>query len=127
MASLAGNPDIRKDRVFLASRIIIINPIMKKTWSRKKINDEFTSMLKADGTPMSRQQIHMLRKRARGICMICSEPAVGVYCLKHTIAVRERMRRKLKYQRRLLKASSYAAQARARVKTPRSKARARKA
>ena len=82
---------------------------MKKTWSRKKINDEFTGMLKADGTPMSRQQVHMLRKKARGICMICSEPAVGVYCLKHTIAVRERMRKKLKYRRRLLKSPSYVA------------------
>ena len=81
---------------------------MKKTWSRKKINDEFTGMLKADGTPMSRQQIHMLRKKAQGICMICAEPAVGVYCLKHTIAVRERMRKKLKYRRRLLKSPSYA-------------------
>jgi hypothetical protein len=66
-------------------------------------------MLKADGTPMSRQQIHMLRKKARGICMICAEPAVGVYCLKHTIAVRERMRKKLKYRRRLLKSPSYVA------------------
>jgi hypothetical protein len=79
----------------------------RKTWSRKQINDEFTGMLKADGTPMSRQQIHMLRKKARGICMICSEPAVGVYCLKHTIAVRERMRKRLKYQRHLLKTSSH--------------------
>jgi hypothetical protein len=83
---------------------------MKKTWSRKKITDEFSGMLKADGTPMSRQQIHMLRKKARGICMICSEPAVGVYCLKHTIAVRERMRKKLKFRRRLLKSASYVAQ-----------------
>ena len=79
---------------------------MKKSWSRKKVHDEFTGMLKADGTPMSRQQIHMLRKKARGICMICAEPAVGVYCLKHTIAVRERMRKKLKYRRRLLKSAS---------------------
>ncbi len=82
---------------------------MKKTWSRKKLVDEFTGMLKADGSPMSRQQVHMLRKKARGICMICSEPAVGVYCLKHTIAVRERMRKKLKYRRRLLKSPSYIA------------------
>lgn len=81
---------------------------MKKTWSRKKLTDEFTGMLKANGEPMSRQQIHMLRKKARGICMICSEPAVGVYCLKHTIAVRERMREKLKYRRRLINSPSYA-------------------
>jgi len=76
-------------------------------------------MLKADGTPMSRQQIHMLRKKARGICMICAEPAVGVYCLKHTIAVRERMRKKLKFRRRLLQSASYVAEsgAKAALKT----------
>lgn len=92
---------------------------MKKTWSRKKLNDEFTGMLKADGTPMSRQQIHMLRKKARGICMICAEPAVGVYCLKHTVAVRERMRKKLKYRRRLLKSPSYTAKnSKVAVKSP---------
>ncbi len=56
---------------------------------------------------MSRQQIHMLRKKAQGLCLTCGEPAVGVYCLKHTIAARERMRKKLKYQRRLHNSSSY--------------------
>jgi hypothetical protein len=78
-----------------------------RTWSRKKIKDQFTGMLKGDGTPMSRQQIHMLRKRARGLCLTCGAPAIGVYCLKHTIAARERMRRKLKYHRRLRKSPSY--------------------
>ncbi|MGA2748616.1 MAG: hypothetical protein ABSG59_07555 [Verrucomicrobiota bacterium] len=78
-----------------------------KSWSRKRISDQFTGRLKADGTPMSRQQIHMLRKKARGICLTCGAPAVGVYCLKHTIAARERMRRKLKYRRRLRKSASY--------------------
>lgn len=80
---------------------------MKKDWSRKKLYDEFTGMTKADGTPMSRQQIHMLRKKARGICLTCGAPAIGVYCLKHTIAARERMRQKLKYRRRLRKSPSY--------------------
>jgi hypothetical protein len=79
----------------------------KKSWSRKKISDEFTGLLKADGSPMSRQQIHMMRKKARGICLTCGAPAVGVYCLKHTIAARERMRQKLKYRRRLRKSPSY--------------------
>src|ERR1700753_1139769 len=79
----------------------------KKSWSRKKISDEFTGLLKADGTPMSRQQIHMMRKKAQGICLTCGEPAVGVYCLKHTIAARERMRHKLHYRRRLRKSPSY--------------------
>ncbi len=79
----------------------------KKDWSRKKINDEFTGLLKADGTPMSRQQVHMMRKKALGICLTCGAPAVGVYCLKHTIAARERMRHKLKYRRRLRKSPSY--------------------
>lgn len=78
-----------------------------KTWSRKKIRDRFSGMLKADGSPMSRQQIHMLRKKAKGICLTCGEPAIGVYCLKHTIAARERMRAKLKYRRRLRNSSSY--------------------
>jgi hypothetical protein len=78
-----------------------------KKWSRKKIVDEFTGTLKADGTPMSRQQIHMLRKKARGLCLTCGAPAIGVYCLKHTIAARERMRKKLKYRRRLHNSASY--------------------
>jgi hypothetical protein len=79
----------------------------EKKWSRKKIVDKFAGRLKADGTPMSRQQIHMLRKKARGLCLTCGEPAVGVYCLTHTIAARERMRRKLKYRRRLTNSASY--------------------
>jgi hypothetical protein len=78
-----------------------------KKWSRKKIADEFTGTLKADGTPMSRQQVHMLRKKARGLCLTCGAPAIGVYCLKHTIAARERMRKKLKYRRRLHNSASY--------------------
>src|ERR1700685_2416660 len=80
---------------------------MNKNWSRKKIQDKFTTMRKADGTPMSRQQVHMARKKARGICLTCGVPAIGVYCLKHTIAARERMRQKLKYRRRLRNSSSY--------------------
>lgn len=110
---------------------------MKKTWSRKKIQDEFTGMVKADGSPMSRQQIHMLRKKVRGICLTCGEPAIGVYCLKHTIAARERMRQKLKYRRRLKKSPSYILENQVRSKRrltrvrqpsrsmPRSKARSR--
>ncbi|MGP8201734.1 MAG: hypothetical protein ACLQU4_19765 [Limisphaerales bacterium] len=78
-----------------------------KSWSRKKINDKYTGLLKQDGTPMSRQQIHMARKKARGICLTCGRPAIGVYCLQHTIAARERMRQKLKYRRRLRNSSSY--------------------
>jgi hypothetical protein len=78
-----------------------------KKWSRKKIDDKFTGMLKADGTPMSRQQVHMLRKKAHGLCLTCGAPAIGVYCLKHTIAARERMRKKLKYRRRLRNSASY--------------------
>jgi hypothetical protein len=113
---------------------------MKKSWSRKKISDEFSGMLKSDGTPMSRQQIHMLRKKARGICLTCGAPAIGVYCLKHTIAARERMRQKLKYRRRLRKSPSYILEKQVRSKRrhlrvrprpaermPRSKARARAA
>jgi hypothetical protein len=89
---------------------------MNTKWSRKKIYDEFTTMRKADGTPMSRQQIHMLRKRAQGICLTCSEPAIGVYCLKHTIVARERMRQKLHYRRRLRTSPSYILEKQARSK-----------
>jgi hypothetical protein len=95
-----------------------------KTWSRKKINDKFAGMTKADGTPMSRQQVHMLRKKARGICLTCGEPAVGVYCLKHTIAARERMRQKLKYRRRLHNSSSYVLEKEVRSKRQHNGARA---
>lgn len=69
---------------------------MKTSYSRKKICDQFAGMSKADGTPMSRQQVHIMRKKARGICLTCGKPAVGVYCLKHTIAARERMRLRLR-------------------------------
>jgi hypothetical protein len=119
---------------------------MKKKWSRKKIFDQFTTMRKADGTAMSRQQIHMLRKKAEGICLTCNKPAIGVYCLKHTIAARERMRQKLNYRRRLHTSPSYILEKQARSKhrtlrlrskgrhglqsavpMPRSKARARAA
>jgi hypothetical protein len=78
-----------------------------KKWSRKKIVDQFTGKLKADGSPMSRQQVHMLRKKAEGLCLTCGKPAIGVYCLKHTIAARERMRKKLHYRRRLRNSASY--------------------
>jgi hypothetical protein len=84
---------------------------MKATWSRKKIRDKFTGMTKSDGAPMSRQQIHMLRKKARGICLTCGKPAIGVYCLEHTIKARERMRVRLNYHRRLRGAPSYVLEA----------------
>lgn len=76
---------------------------------RFKIIDRFTNMKKADGTPMSRQQIHMLRKRARGLCWICNKPALegGYFCLDHQIQARERMRKKLGCRRRNLGATSY--------------------
>ena len=60
--------------------------------SRKKIHDKFSGLLKKDGTPMSRQQVHMLRKHAKKICLTCNQPAIGVYCAKHTLQARERMR-----------------------------------
>ena len=89
----------------------LLNKVMKTTWSRKKIRDRFTGMTKADGAPMSRQQIHMLRKKAHGICLTCGKPALGVYCLKHTIKARERMRVRLNYHRRLRGAPSYVLEA----------------
>src|SRR5581483_9259027 len=97
----------------------------KKSWSRKKITDQYTGMLKADGTPMSRQQVHMLRKKARGICLTCGQPAIGVYCLKHTVAARERMRQKLKYRRRLKQSPSYVLEKQVRSKRRHAKANVR--
>jgi len=87
---------------------------MKTNWSRKKIRDKFSGMTKADGAPMSRQQIHMMRKKARRICLTCGDPAIGVYCLKHTVAARERMRHRLNYHRRLRNSQSYLLQKEAR-------------
>jgi hypothetical protein len=98
---------------------------MKSTWSRKKIRDKFTGMKKANGAPMSRQQIHMLRKKARGICLTCGKPALGVYCLQHTIKARERMRVRLKYHRRLRGAPSYVLQARERSQARATRGRVR--
>lgn len=79
----------------------------EKAWSRKKIVDEFSGMTKADGTPMSRQQIHMLRKKSKGICLTCGKPALGVYCAEHTIQARERMRKILHSKRRHWNSPSY--------------------
>ena len=75
-----------------------------------KIKDKFSNMKKADGTPMSRQQIHMLRKRAKGLCWICSEPALpgGYFCVEHQVQSRERMRERLGCRRRNHGADSYA-------------------
>ncbi len=79
----------------------------QKSWSRKKIVDEFSGLRKADGTPMSRQQIHMLRKKSKGICLTCGKPAVGVYCAEHTVQARERMRKILHSKRRHWNSPSY--------------------
>ena len=87
-----------------------------KPWSRKKIVDEFAGLLKADGTPMSRQQIHMLRKKSRGICLTCGRPALGVYCAEHTVQARERMRKVLHSKRRHWNSPSYNFQERGRAK-----------
>jgi hypothetical protein len=61
----------------------------------------------------------MLRKKARGICLTCGKPAIGVYCLEHTIKARERMRVRLNYHRRLKGAPSYVLEAKEQ-KQPRS-------
>ena len=82
-------------------------------------------MTKTDGAPMSRQQIHMLRKKARGICLTCGKPALGVYCLEHTIKARERMRVRLNYHRRLRGAPSYVLEAREKSQTRTARGRAR--
>ncbi len=88
---------------------------------RFKIIDRFTNMKKADGTPMSRQQIHMLRKRARGLCWICSKAALegGYFCLDHQIQARERMRKKLGCRRRNTGAASYKLKEKAQARSKR--------
>lgn len=55
-----------------------------KTYTRKKIVDEFTDL------PISRQQKWQLRRAKEGRCVICGQPKVTAWhCLKHAIANRE--------------------------------------
>ena len=55
-----------------------------KTYTRKKILDEFTDL------PISRQQKWQLRRAKEGRCVICGQPKVTAWhCLKHAIANRE--------------------------------------
>jgi len=55
-----------------------------KTYTRKKIVDEFTEL------PISRQQKWQLRRAKEGRCVICGQPKVTAWhCLKHAIANRE--------------------------------------
>ena len=56
----------------------------QKTYTRKKIVDEFTEL------PISRQQKWQLRRAKEGRCVICGQPKVTAWhCLKHAIANRE--------------------------------------
>ena len=56
----------------------------QKTYTRKKIIDEFTEL------PISRQQKWQLRRAKEGRCVICGQPKVTAWhCLKHAIANRE--------------------------------------
>ena len=75
----------------------------------KKIVDQFSGLLKRDGTPMSRQQIHMLRKKMKGICQVCGEPAIGVHCPEHAAKAREKARYRVRSRRRYWNAESYQA------------------
>jgi len=46
---------------------------------------------------MSRQLDYQRRHKARGLCIICPEPAISqYYCLKHELVHRERIRAKAK-------------------------------
>lgn len=43
---------------------------------------------------LSRQRLWQIRHRSKGLCILCSEPAVTkMYCLKHAILARERERK----------------------------------
>jgi|GEM_PF-4677764 len=46
-----------------------------KKYSRQKIQDKFTGGLTQKGTPMSRQQLYILRRRAEHLCITCGAPA----------------------------------------------------
>jgi len=98
----AAHPRQEKKRVRKAA--------MPKKWSREKIQDQFTGLLKKDGTPMSRQQLHILRKKAKGLCVVCSKPALGIHCLEHSVEARERQRKINKSRKRLKNAMSYKAE-----------------
>ena len=51
----------------------------------------------------------MVKKKARGICWICTNKAIrGRYlCIEHQVKARERMREKLGCVRRYISAESY--------------------
>jgi hypothetical protein len=50
---------------------------------------------------VSRQRRWQIRQRAKGLCILCGEPAVTkTFCLRHAISARERERQRLGCKRR---------------------------
>ena len=69
--------------------------MMKKAYSRRLIEDEFTHL------PVSRGRKYQLRRQKEGKCIKCGQPqAAAFFCLKHLIANREAIRRKAGATRR---------------------------
>ena len=82
------------------------------------IDDKFKNAKTLNGKRMSKQQRHANRRRAKGLCISCCEPAepsarkgkegtFGPYCTHHKIENRERARKRAKCRRRWKGASSY--------------------
>jgi hypothetical protein len=70
----------------------------------KLIRDEFSDL------KVSRQRRYQMRKRSRGLCIICTEKAAdGCRCERHLIINRERQRERLGCRRRFYGAKSYQA------------------
>jgi len=74
---------------------------------------EFQNMIHDDltgRTDLSRQYIHQVRKRRRGICMICTRPLAATsvcFCAEHSKNARERQRNRLGCKRRYYGAKGY--------------------
>jgi hypothetical protein len=74
------------------------------------IRDEFTDL------PVSRQRKYQLRMGRDQRCLICGKPAViDRFCLKHSVANRERTRNKVGWKRRNSNAISYRLEAMAKA------------
>jgi len=83
-----------------------------RTYSRRKIEDEFTHL------PVSRGWKYQLRRHKEGRCIKCGQPQAAAYlCLRHLIANREAIRRKAGATRRN-RSFSYALEQRRKYRGP---------
>ena len=76
----------------------------------KAIKDEFSDL------PISRQRKYQLRMKRDMRCTMCGKPLVGgVFCLKHWVETRERIRKKLGCKRRYYNTPGYKLEAKAKA------------